>query len=687
MPAPTTHTTTCPHNCWPVNCGLRVTVEDGELRSLEGNPDHDVNRGRLCVKGQASGEIQRNPARLTTPLRRRGPRGSDSWEAISWDAALDLLAERMRANRAAGRPEATAIYHSHGNIVQRVNWKILTPRFANLVGATLWDGNFPCWYDVGLAQALTGYWGLHDQEDTAAHAKALVNWAQDPAASQANLVPTLLKVRDRGGEVVTIDPRVTQTAALSTWHLRPRLGSDTWLANGVASLMLRAGLVDETAMTAMGEGFEAYRAHLLALEPRRAAEACELPLADLERLARLYGETRPVCTNLTRGALGKQWNGVQMVRAILCLLALGGHVGVPGGGAIWGEAVDWNLDLQAVDRRPQGRPYPANNAAAIDAALEAGLVDTLLVVGGNPLSQWPNLNRLRAQLDRVPLVAVFDLFMSPTIREAADLVLPATSWLEELGLRTSNRRIHLMDQALPPLGQCREASSWMEDLARRVGVEDYFPWPDKEACLDACLGSEACAGVTVADLRRHPEGLPAKVPDVPYADLRFQTASGKFGFWSEQAAALGLPPLPTPEEAPEGPLGSPDLARRFPLQLVSARRSTHFHAFHDCHRALPTLRALEPEPLLQVHPRDARARGLADGDPAELVNDRGTSRVRVAWTTEVPPGQVSLNDAWPELNRLTSSLCPVPPAVTQATGLGGQPAYQNALVDLRKVSR
>ena len=690
MTEPSTHFTVCPHNCWPVNCGLKVGVTDGALTALEGNPHHDFSRGRLCVKGQTSGEIQRSSQRLTYPMRRVGKRQEGqkaAWERISWDEALNQIASRMRANRDAGMPQANAIYHSHGNIVQRVNWKILTPRFANILGMTLWDGNFPCWYDVGLAQALTGYWGLHDPVEMGEHAAGLVNWAQDPAASQANLIPYLLQVRDRGGEIVTIDPRVTQTAALSTWHLRPRLGSDTWLANGVAGLMLRQGLVDETAMSSLGDGFEAYRNHVLAVDPLRAARECELPLKDLERLAGLYGGTQPLCTNLTRGALGKQWNGVQMVRSILCLVALGGHIGQKGGGVIWGEAVDWNLDLQAKDRRPSDVIYPENNFNAIDMALDSGAIDTLLVVGGNPMSQWPNLNRLKTQLSKVPLVVVCDLFLNHTARESADLVLPATTWLEELGLRTSNSRTYLMDKALEPTGECREASAWMEDLAKRLGVEDYFPWESKEACLDACMTSDACGNATVAELRQRPDGLPAHIPLVPYADLRFETKSGRFGFFSHQAEALGLPPLPTPEEAPEGLQRTPELAVRFPLQLISERRNTHFHSFHDSHQAIPTLRSLEPEPLLHVHPKDAMARGIQDGDAAELFNDRGQARVRVEWTTEMAVGHVGLNDAWPELNVLTSSWCPVPAEVTAKTGFGGQPAYQNTLVELRRVKR
>jgi len=679
-----THFTTCPYNCWPINCGLEVTVEGGRVVGLRGNPHHDLSRGMLCVKGQSALEIHTSPERLRAPLRREGPRGGGRWQRVGWDAALDEIADRMRRNIEAEAPQANALYHSHGNIVQRINWKILTPRLANLTGMTLWDGNFPCWYDVGLAQELTGFYGLHDPVEIGACSAAVVSWAQDPCASMANMVPYLLQVRDRGGMLVTIDPRVTQTAALSDVHIRPRLGSDVWLANAVAGLLIRGGAVDEEQMAAQTFGYERYREHVLDLDPVHAAAECELRLDEIEGLAELYATTRPLCTNLTRGALGKHWNGVQMVRAVLCLIAVSGNVGIAGGGAVWGERIDWNLDLQAAERRPRGVHFPENNLNAIDATLEAGAIDVLLVIGGNPMSQWPDLNRLRRQLERVGLGVVFDLFMNHTAREVADLVLPGTSWLEELGLRASGTRMYAMDKVTGPLAECREASWWMDRLARRLGIDDYFPWRTKQECLDACLDTASCRGMTIQNLLERPQGMAAVLPEVPFADGRFASPSGKLELFSQRAAQLGLEPLPVYSEPIEGVRSTPELARRYPLQLVSARRNTHFHSFHDSHRAIPTLATLEPGPLLHVHPRDALTRDLADGDEAELLNDRGTARVRVELTTEVLPGHVSLNDAWPELNVLTAARCPIDPAVTAALGVGGQPSYQNTLVELRR---
>ena len=677
--------TTCPYNCWPVNCGLRVEVRDGEVVALEGNPHHDLSRGMLCIKGQSCGEIIRSEARLTTPLMREGERGEGRWREASWDEALDLVAERMRGNIEAGRREANAIYHSHGNIVHRVNWKVLTPRFANMVGMTLWDGDFPCWYDVGVAQELTGYYGLHDPPEMGVLSQALVNWAQDPAASMANMMPYVTQLRERGGVVATIDPRVTQTAAMSDIHIRPRLGSDVWLANAVANILIREGAVDLGFVENSCVGWERYAEHIARFDPAEAASECEVPLEQIEALAALYAERKPLCTNLTRGALGKHLNGVQMVRAVLCLIALSGNCGVAGGGAIWGEALDWNYDLCEEDRRPEA-PYPPNNFNAIDAALDEGRIDSLLVVGGNPLSQWPDVNRMRAALGRLGLVVVFDLFLNHTAREVGDVVLPATSWLEELGLRTSNRRIYLMDKALEPPGECREASWWMDRLARRLGIDDYFSWANKEECLDECLRSPACHTATVAKLREHPEGIAGDIPEVPYADGKFGSPSGKFELYSERAERLGLPPLPEHVEPYECRRSTPERAVRFPLQLISARRNTHFHSFHDSHRHIPTLQAVERGPLLHIHPADAAARRIADGDEVLIFNDRGQGRVLAELTTEVPKGSVSLNDAWPELNVLTPPLAACDPSITEALGMGGQPVYQNTLVEVRRAN-
>ena len=672
--------TMCPYNCWPVNCGLEVTVENGQIVQIRGNPHHDHSQGKLCVKGQCCGDIIKSKERITHPLKRK--RGGE-WERISWAEALDTIADRMRRNIDDGGSEKNAIYHSHGNIVQRMNFKILTPRFANMLDMTLWDGNFPCWYDVGVAQRLSGYTGRHDPAQAGEHASALVNWAQDPCASQSNLVPFINMMRDRGAPVVTIDPRVTQTAALSDIHIRPRVGTDVWLANAVARLLVKSGKYDRDFVEKYTSGFNRYAEHVDAFTPEKAADECGISVKEIETLAGIYAAKKPLCLNLTRGALGKHTNGIQMVRAIVCLSALCGNLGRRGGGIVWGESIEFNNDLAAEESRQDAGHFP-NNFNSIDQALESGAIDTFLVVGGNPLSQWPDVNRLEKQLAAVGLVVVNDLFLTYTARASGDIFLPATSWLEESGLRASHRRVYLMDRILEPAGESRRASDWMNYLTKKLGVKDYFPWKNMDECLDACLDSDSCAGITVERLKDTPGGIEARIQAVPYSDMKFDTESGSFEFYSTKAESLGLPPLPVYEKAVEGIFSTPDLACRYPLQLISSRRNTHFHSFHDHHRSISTLNHLEPGPVLFVHPADAAARNIKDADMIFMFNNRGRSMVRCELTTEVMPGHVSLNDAWSELNMLTRVYAPCPVEVTRSLNMGGQPSYQNCLVEIEK---
>ncbi len=679
------HYSVCPYNCWPVNCGIKISVTDNETIKLSGNKAHDVNRGKLCVKGQSALEIQNNDNRLINPLKRIGARGSGKWETITWDEAIDEISLKLSSNIKAGNSQANAIYHSHGNIVQRINWKILTPRFANMNNITLWDGNFPCWYDVGVAQKITGYWGLHDPADAGENSSALINWAQDPCASMANMIPHINRIKESGGKIITIDPRVTQTASISDVHIQIKPGTDIYLANSIANILITESKYDHEYVKKNCFGFSEYKTHIKSFTPDLAAEKCNISREQIFALADLFSKSKPLCINLTRGALGKHWNGVQMVRGILSLSALSGNIGIKGGGVIWGEALDWNLSLDGSEKRSKDIHFPENNYNSIDSALEKGIVNTLLIIGGNPLSQWPDLNRLRTLLNKLDLVVVNDIFFNHTAREVADIILPGTTWLEELGLRTSNRRIYIMDKVKEPLGNCREASWWMEKISKKLGIIDYFPWKNKEECLNDCLKSEACNGATVDKLRNSPEGLSGNFPEIPYSDGKFQSISGKFEFYSQEAEKLGINPLPVYEAPLEGEERTPDLFNKYPLSLISSRKNTHFHSFHNSHMEIETLKELEPMPLLAINPIDAMQRELEDGDLVNLFNDRGKGKVRIEVTTEVPAGLVSLNDSWPELNIVTDSKAPVSPEVTSKLGMGGQPAYQNVLVEIEKI--
>lgn len=677
--------TTCPYNCWPTNCGMAIEVDKGKVVSISGNPHHDIGRGRLCVKGQSAAQIIYSKNRLMYPRERVKGKKKDRWKRVSWEHALNTIGSRMTANIRRGKREANALYHSHGNIVHRVNWSITAPRFANIMGMTLWDGDFICWYDVGVGQTLSGYWGMMDPVEMGQKSACLVNWAQDPAASMANMVQDIMALKERGGKVITIDPRVTQTAALSDLHIRPRPGTDAALANALANMLVKAEMYDRDFVENHTVGFDTYKIFLEDYRMEYAAAMTGVPEEQIQQLAMAFAKDKPLCLNLSRGALGKHSNGYAMVHAILCAFALTGNIGKPGGGTIWGESIKFSEDLQAKDRRPS-RDYPPNNLNSIMSALESGSVDVLLILGANPLTQWPQYERVLKALKKVGLIAVWDVFENKTAREVADIILPATCWAEEMGLRATMKKVYLMEKAVEPRGECVECSEFLKHLATRMGHrEDFYPWETKEEFLNEALKSPWCQGMTVKRLQRRPGGLEsAAAAGKPYSDGVFRSQSGKFEFFSSIAEVLRLPPLPRHMEPYESKLLTPGKAEKYPLLLISSRRSTNFHSFHDSHKGVEMLQELEPEPLLHVNPLDARRRGISHGDYVVMFNKRGEAKVRAELTYEVPEGIVSLNNCWPELNMVTPCHAPLSPEVTKTLGCGGEPSYQDTRIELRK---
>ncbi len=245
----------------------------------------------------------------------------------------------------------------------------------------------------------------------------------------------------------------------------------------------------------------------------------------------------------------------------------------------------------------------------------------------------------------------YELFMNDTARRFADVVLPSTSWLEELGCKSTNTHLYLMPQVLDPPGETRSGSWVLKELARRLDLEDFYPWTSAEDLLDTLLDHPATGHATVAALRAEGGFRALRISHVAYPDRVFDTPSGKVEFVSERARALELPALPTYE---------PPSSARYPLVFQQGRALTHFHAFYDHGRALPSLVKADPEPELWIAPADADARGLGDGAAIRIYNERGELRARARVTAKIPAGTVWMHDGWQGLNRLTSGQAVLP---------------------------
>jgi anaerobic selenocysteine-containing dehydrogenase len=310
-------------------------------------------------------------------------------------------------------------------------------------------------------------------------------------------------------------------------------------------------------------------------------------------------------------------------------------------------------------------------------ALQDGRIANLLLMGTNMLSSFADAGRVAAGLESTDLVVSYDLFLNDTARRYADVVLPSTAWLEELGCKSAFTHLYLMEPALTPAGESRPGSWVMRELADRLGLEGYFPWDSDEALLDAILDHPATGHATVASLRARGGIGELKISHVANPTLDFDTPSRKIEFHSADAARLGLPPLPD-WQAPAAPRADAP----YPLTLTQGRTLTHFHGFYNNGRELPTLARRETEPRVWISAGDAAARGLADGAPIRMYNARGELAARAHVTERIPDGTVWLRDGWPGLNALTDSAPVLPDAAADRFAFSAGQSTFNARVQI-----
>jgi anaerobic selenocysteine-containing dehydrogenase len=281
----------------------------------------------------------------------------------------------------------------------------------------------------------------------------------------------------------------------------------------------------------------------------------------------------------------------------------------------------------------------------IATAMSRGELKVLLLLGTNMLSSFADAGDISASLEKTGTVVCVDLFMNETMRRFADVILPGTAWLEEIGFKTTNTHLYFMERALEREGEARPIYEILAALANALGLAGYFPWGSVEEIIDAILDHPTTGHATVASLRAAGGFLPLKVPHVAYADRRFDSPSGKIEFFSSRAAELGLPALPDHQ---------PGHHSLYPLKLTFGRTLTHFHSFYDEGQALPSLAKHNIEPRLWISRADAVARQLSDGDAIKIHNERGEFAAKAHVTDDLRAGTVWMRDGWVGLNHLTS---------------------------------
>ena len=669
--------TMCPMNCHPTLCGMRVTVQDGTLHGITGDKDNPDSRGFLCVRGQAAHQIIGNPKRILKPLI-RARRGEDTWQEASWDAVLDRIAARSDA---VGRA-ATATWAGHGNFANGYGFRMareLVTRFAATTGTQNWSPAMICWGLGGFGIGLTGALETNTKEDMGANAELIVLWGAN-LTSQPNTVRHLKVAKRRGARIVTIDVRHTEAAAQSDQALLIRPGTDAALALAVMHVIVTETLYDADFVRDYTVGFDELVQHVGQFDPDWAAAETGIAAERIVSFARDYARIGPAMIVLGGSSIHKGANGWQAARAVSCLPGLIGSYGIAGGGlgprhgsASHGAGfadITAGLPARPPDRIP-------DQMSEVAAALGDGRIRALLTFGCNFLSSYPDSQAVEKALAGLDLVVCHDLFMNETIRRFADIVLPATAWLEDIGCKATNTHVYLAEKILEPEGAARPVQDVLKGLAARFGVTGFYPWESQEALLDVILDHPATGHATVASLRANGGRAALNISHIAHPDRKFGTPSGRIEFHSARAEDAGLPPLPVHN--------TKNAAAAYPLALCQGRTLTQFHAFYDHGKALPLLAKRDPGPDLWISPADAGARAVSNGDAIRVHNRRGAFEAAAHVTDRIPPGTVWMRDGCEGLNQVTSGASVLPEAALNLFPFTvGQAAY-DAMVEVARI--
>jgi anaerobic selenocysteine-containing dehydrogenase len=663
----------CPLDC-PDFCSLTVDVEstpDGErVVQVKGSELNPLTGGFICGKVGVFTRHMYGEHRLLHPMVRDGAKGSGSFRRVSWDDALGLVVERIRATIDRHGGEAILPYHYGGSNGYLTNGSVDARLFRRLGASRL----LRTLCAAPSSAAVSGMYGamagvaLEDY----AHARLIVLWGVNPSATGIHLVPIVQRAQREGAKLVVIDPRRTPLARRADLHLAPRPGTDLPLALGLIHWLFENGAADEVFLARHTTGADELRRRASGWPLARAAEVAGVDAADLERFAELYAESSPAVIRCGWGA-ERNRNGGSAIAAILTLPAVANKFGVRGGGFTMSNGAAWGIDRNAPAAAPQP-PTREINMSQLGRVLASDMdppVSLLFVYNCNPVATAPDQRAVRAGLLREDLfTVVYEQVMTDTARYA-DVLLPATTFLEHRELRRGYGAMRMIDArpAVAPVGEARPNYEVFAELLRRLDLahpED----PVTPDALVATVVEHSADPRAIADELAHQgmASLPGGATPIQLVDTFPSTPDRK----------IALVPAQLDAAAPAGLHGyAPDPAtEQHPLALISPAQSRTISSTFG--------QLLHAQVPLEIHPDDAGARGIADGEMVRVWNDLGEVHCQARWTTAVRPGVVCLpKGLWQHhtANGATANAL-VPDSLSD---LGGGACYNDARVQVARL--
>lgn len=670
------------------HCGLLVHVENGKVVKVRGNPEHPITKGYVCARALRAPEWLYHRDQLTHPLKRSGARGEGRWERVSWDQALDEIAEKLAQAKEAVGPETLLV--AEGTYRSDHIWA--RSRFLSLFGNpqnVICPGMICAMNCLSVDMAILG--SMNFRSDLA-NSKCVVLWGINPAETRLTRWAILAdRVRKKEVRVIVIDPRVTRSSEAAEMRLPLRPGTDGALALGWLNVIIGEGLYSKDFVQRWTYGFDRLSERVKEYTPQRVSEITGLSSQQIIESARLYATTKPAC--IERGVVSDQigFNSGRVEQARVILRAITDNMDVPGGNPVSSPSYEKNgkrfvcdsllemADHLAVEQRQEQIganryklmswpaweilaphyervyrvPQPIIHRLLVSTPLamrqiideQPYPIKALITWASNPMAWAPNTRFVQQAMTHpnLQLSVVLEYWMTPTA-QLADYVLPSASWLERPLCSTfedSSRVVWGGERAVPPLGERREDYQFWRELGIRLGQEEYWPWKTLEEVHKYRISD---LGISYAEFIDRGCLLPQKEYR-RYEKTGFATPTGKVELYSTVLERLGYDPLPFYEEPPESPFRTPDLFRVYPIVLSAG--SKFMPMFHSEHRQYGIgHREKHPDPLVHLHPETAQRMGITHGDWVYIETQRGRIKQKANLTEHVSPGHADAEASW-----------------------------------------
>jgi cysteine desulfurase NifS len=660
----------CSAGCWI------IAEYDKEGRLIRIRPDEGSPMGIICRLGEHASEIIYSKDRLLYPMKRKGKKGNFDFERITWDEAYDTITERLVDIKEKYGAEANAIYTGVGSFEQSF-CDIYQPKGVAISSASsvLFSFGSPNTMGVGalcyvafgmIAPHVTmGRMFINTYSDIE-NSELIVVWGTNPATDLPPIdLKRIMESQKKGAEVVVIDPRRTATVKVTGGDWIPiRPGTDGALALGMINVLIEEELYDEVFVNKWTLGFEDLAEYVQHFRPEVVEHITGVPAAAVISLARRIAEARGVSQLMYTG-MEYTNSGVQNIRAAIILWALAGQLDVPGGLCFSMDNNKFPINRDGLIKNPDIGPrlgrdrFPiyikyrdeAHASALPNSVLKGNpyKIRSLIILGSSITTSWPQPEIWRNTLGQLDFLVTIDRQLTAD-SAYADIVLPATTYFENVSYMTYGSLFRIRERMIEPLGEARSDVFILAELARRLGYGHLYPQNEEELLTHVLKGS----GFSLKDVRDAGGVVSIDTEMMQYKKwekgrLRkdgkpgFDTPSGKFEIASTILEEYGYDPLPKYTEPIESPASRPDLFKKYPLIFNSGARINT--SFHTQHHGINGLSGQRPEPAVTINTIDAEKRGIANGDMVMIKTSRGSVAQRAFVTDDIKEGCIDANHA------------------------------------------